>query len=359
MTVSSAMIPHSRPSLCDEDVRAVTAVLRSGQLVQGSRVEQFERAVAAFVGVHGGVAVSSGTAALELALLALGVGPGDEVILPSYVCAAPWLATVRIRARPRIVDIDLDTYAIDPVATQKALSPRTRAIIVPHPFGLAADLAKLQTLGVPLVEDCAQTLGATVAGRQVGSVGQVAVCSFYATKLLCTGEGGMLLSNDEAILETARALREYDEEPSLHAGSFNYKMTDLQAALGLSQLGRFRSFLERRAAIAAYYQQAFGHTGALLPTVPEGRMHIYYRYVVRLRPSRNAQASMDALLARMERRGVQCRRPVFRALHRYLNLDSYPASEQASETALSVPIYPSMTDDEMTRTARTLCEELA
>lgn len=359
MTVSSAMIPHSRPSLGGEDVQAVTTVLESGQLVQGPRVEQFERAVAAFVGVHGGVAVSSGTAALELALVAVGVGPGDEVILPSYVCAAPWLAVVRIGARPRIVDIDLDTFAMDPVATQKALSPRTRAIIVPHPFGLAADLATLHALGVPLIEDCAQTLGATVAGRQVGSVGHVTVCSFYATKLLCTGEGGMLLSNDEAILEKAKALREYDEEPSLHAGSFNYKMTDLQAALGLSQLGRFRSFLERRATIAAYYQQAFSRTGILLPIVPEGRTHIFYRYVVRLRPSHAAQTSMDELLAQMERRGVQCRRPVFRALHRYLNLAGYPASEQASETALSVPIYPSMTDDEMIRTARTLCEELA
>ena len=359
MTVSLAMIPHSRPSLGDEDVQAVAAVLGSGQLAQGPRVEQFERAVAAFVGVNGGVAVSSGTAALELALLALGVGPGDEVILPSYVCAAPWLGVILIVARPRIVDIDLATFAIDPGATRKALSPRTRAIIVPHPFGLAADLTKLQTLGVPLVEDCAQTLGATVVGRQVGRVGQVTVCSFYATKLLCTGEGGMLLSNDEAILEKARALREYDEEPSLQAGSFNFKMTDLQAALGLSQLSRFRSFLERRAAIAAYYQRALGPTGVLLPTVPEGRTHIYYRYVVRLRPSHDSQASMDALLTRMEHRGVQCRRPVFRALHRYLNLDGYPASEQASETALSVPIYPSMTDDEMTRTARMLCEELA
>jgi len=359
MTIASAMIPHSRPSLGGEDVQAAIAVLGSGQLVQGPRVEQFERAVAAFVGVQGGVAVSSGTAALELALLVLGVGPGDEVILPSYVCAAPWLAAIRIGARPRIVDIDLDTYAIDPVETQKALSPRTRAIIVPHPFGLAADLAKLQALGVPLIEDCAQTLGATVAGRQVGSVGQVAVCSFYATKLLCTGEGGMLLSNDEVILEKARALREYDEEPSLQPASFNYKMTDLQAALGLSQLGRFTSFLKRRAAIAAYYHRALGQAGVLCPTVPEGRTHIYYRYVVRLHPSHEVRASMDALLTRMECRGVQCRRPVFRALHRYLSLNGYPASEQASETALSMPIYPSMTDDEMTHTAQTLCEELA
>jgi len=358
VTASLHSIPHSRPTLGSEDVQALAAVARSGQLAQGARVAEFERGLAAYLALQGGVAVSSGTVALELALLALGIGPGDEVILPSYVCAAPWLATVRVGAQPRLVDVELDTYAIDPGETEKAVSPRTRAIIVPHAFGLPADLSKLQALGVPLIEDCAQTLGATEGGRPVGSVGKMAVCSFYATKLLCTGEGGMVLSNDPVILETGRALRDYDEKPTLETAAFNRKLTDLQAALGLSQLAQFRSFLERRAAIAAYYHDALRQTGLVLPAIPPGRSHIFYRYVVRLPRSRRLQQPLEELLTRLERHGVQCRRPVFRPLHRYLGLDGYPNSEEALETALSIPIYPSLTDDEMTRTAHTLCEEL-
>jgi len=352
------IIAHSKPSIEEEDVQAIATVVRSGQLCLGACVQQFERGMAAFVGVKGGVAVSSGTAALELALRALGVGPGDEVILPSYVCAAPWLATVRVGAEPRVVDIDPTTYAIDPGRASKLLSARTKAIIVPHPFGLPADLTKLQTLGIPLIEDCAQTLGATEAGRPVGSVGVMAICSFYATKLLCVGEGGMVLSQDSALLEKCQALRDYDEAPSLDAAAYNYKMTDVQAALGLSQLSRFRSFLERRASIAAAYQAGFAQTDLILPVVPEGRTHIFYRYVVKLGPTGSPCRSLDVILGRLEHRGIQCRRPVFRPLHRYLNLEDCPESEEASEAALSIPIYPSMTDEEVTRTIRTLCEEL-
>ncbi len=353
--MASHVIPHSRPTIGDQEISALTEVLRSGQVAQGPRVEAFERGMAALLEVQGGVAVGSGTVALELALLALGVGPGDEVILPSYVCAAPWLATVRVGASPRIVDIEPDTYAIDPAGAEKALSPRTRAVIVPHLFGLPADLSRLQGLGVPLIEDCAQTLGATEQGRQIGGVGQVAVCSFYATKLLCTGEGGMLLSNDAAILEKGRALRGYDEQPALEAAAFNRKMTDLQAAIGLQQLAQFELFLDRRARIAVRYQAAFATTSLVLPSIPEGRTHVFYRYVVRVPPSGR---SLDDILARLEGRGVQCRRPVFRPLHRYLNLEGFRESEQAHASALSVPLYPSMTEKEVTRTIHTVCEEL-
>lgn len=356
MTIPAPIIPHSRPTIGNEEVQALTAAVRSGQLAQGPRVKEFERGVAALVGVAGGVAVSSGTAALELALLVLGIGAGDEVILPSYVCAAPWLAVVRVGATPKIVDIEPASYAIDPAEAKKALSAHTRAIIVPHMFGLPADLTGLQALGLPLIEDCAQTLGATESGRQVGSVGAVTVCSFYATKLLCTGEGGMLLSNDRTFLEKGRALREYDEEPVLERASFNHKMTDLQAALGVSQLGRFHSFLDRRAVIAAAYRSALGQISLELPVIPPGRSHIYYRFAVRLtRGSR----PLDEVMARLEQRGVQCRRPVFRSLHRYLGLEGYSVSEEAGRTVLSLPIYPSMTDEEIHRTIRALCEELA
>lgn len=350
-------IAHSRPTLDDHDARAVTKVVRSGWLAQGARVEEFERRMAVFVGVRGGVAVGSGTAALELALLAVGVKSGDEVILPSYVCTALWLAVRRTGATPKLVDIEPETYAIDPAQAKRALTRRTRAIIVPHLFGLPADLTRLQALDVPLIEDCAQTLGATEQGRPVGSVGVAAVCSFYATKLLCTGEGGMLLSRKAIILERGRVLRKYDEEPLLVPGAFNRKMTDMQAALGLSQLRRLRLFLQRRRAIAAVYRKALARTDVVLPVVPKGRTHCFYRYVIRLQPGRHR--ALDDVVARLERRGVQCRRPVFRPLHQYLKLTGYPESEAAYRTALSVPIYPSMTDRMVARTVAVLCEELA
>jgi perosamine synthetase len=342
------MIPHSRPSLGAVEADAVLNVLHSSQIAQGPRIEAFEQGIARLIGVHGGVAVSSGTAALELALRALEVGEGDEVILPSYVCAAPWLAITRVGAKARIVDIDPDSYAIAPAQVAKTLSRRTRAIIVPHPFGLPADLTALQSLGVPLIEDCAQTLGATEAGRPVGSVGTVTVCSFYATKLLCTGEGGMVLSNDTALLDRVRALREYDEAPVLRPAAFNYKMTDLQAALGLAQLGRFSTFIERRTAIATRYRAAWSRTGLVLPEAPKGRTHVFYRFVIRVDRGRR-HLSLDRLLGMLEQRGIQCRRPVFRPLHQSLGLDECPNSDQVQASACSVPLYPALTEDEVTQ----------
>lgn len=357
MKGTPAVIPHSRPTLGQEESRALAAVVRSGRVAQGPRVEQFEQGVAAFLGLAGGVALSSGTAALETALLALGVEAGDEVILPSYVCSALWLAVMRVGAVPRIVDVEPGTYAISPEEARKAVTARTKAMIVPHPFGLPADLTALEGLGVPIVEDCAQTLGALERGRPVGTVGVLTVCSFYATKLLCTGEGGMLLSNDQALLERARALRDYDEAPALDAAAFNRKLTELQAAMGLVQLDQLRGFLDRRAALAARYSAALADSGLGLPVVPEGRTHVFYRYVVRL-----AEAGLhpvEGTIARLAARGIQCRRPVFRPLHQYLGLEGYPASEEAFATALSIPIYPSMTDREVERTIQAVREEAA
>ncbi|MEK7762248.1 MAG: DegT/DnrJ/EryC1/StrS aminotransferase family protein, partial [Nitrospirota bacterium] len=236
MTITTTMIPHSRPSIDQEEIRAVTAVLQSGHLAQGAVVERFERGMAAYFGVVGGVAVNSGTMALEVALRVLDIGPGDEVILPSYVCAAPWQAVQRVGAQARLVDIEPETFQIDADLARAAITSKTRAIIVPHLFGLPADLTALTSLGLPIIEDCAQTLGALEQGRAVGSVGTLTVCSFYANKLLCTGEGGMVLSNDSVLLERARALREYDGAPSLNPLASNLKITDLQAAVGLAQL---------------------------------------------------------------------------------------------------------------------------
>lgn len=351
-------IPHSKPSLGPEELRAVTEVLRSGQITAGPMVAQFERGVAAYIGLHGGVAVSSGTVALELALRALGVGHGDNVILPSYGCSAPWLAVQRVGAQARLVDINPTTYNLDPQKVRKARTSRTRAVIVPHMFGLPADLTSLQALDIPLIEDCAQTLGAMEQGRAVGSVGTLTVCSFYATKLLCTGEGGMVLSNDEALLERVRALREYDKAPSLNSAAGNCKLTDLQAAIGVAQLNQLGEFLEKRSALAALYRDVLPAEMFTVPAVPAGRTHVYYRFVVRLMKGLQSADEFTDYLSRLAHRGLQCRKPVFRPLHRYLDLPDFPASDDADASAISLPIHPSLTEEAIRQAAHILQEEL-
>jgi perosamine synthetase len=359
MTTVATMIPHSRPAIDQEDMQATAEVLGSGQIAQGPWVERFERGMAAFFGLQGGVAVSSGTAALELALRALRIGAGDEVIMPSYVCSAPWLATQRVGAQATLVDIDRDTFNIDPLAACRAVTARTRAIIVPHLFGLPADLAALEQLGIPLIEDCAQTLGATEQGRPIGTVGRLAVCSFYATKLLCAGEGGMVLSNEEALLERVMSLREYDGASTLDSSSFNLKLTDLQAALGLSQLGRFPAFQERRRFLAAAYRESLSSKAVVCPSVPPGRTHGYYRFTIRIPHLRTDPDGLLSLISRFEQQGIHCRKPVFRPLHRYLDQSGFPNSDEADRTALSIPLYPDLTDDEVRQIQQSLAKVLS
>ncbi|MGH7182689.1 MAG: DegT/DnrJ/EryC1/StrS family aminotransferase [Nitrospiraceae bacterium] len=359
MTTVATIIPHSRPSIDEEDLRATAEVLRSGQVAQGPYVERFERAMAGFFGLRGGVAVSSGTASLELALRALRIGAGDEVIMPSYVCPAPWLATQRVGAKARLVDIDLSSFNIDPFAVSRVVNAKTRAVIVPHLFGLPADLTALERLGIPLIEDCAQTIGVTEQGRPVGTVGQLTICSFYATKLLCAGEGGMVLSNDRALLERVRLLREYDGAMTLDPSSFNLKLTDLQAALGFSQLRRFQSFQDRRSFLAATYRDALSFKAVFLPSAPPGRAHGYYRFTIRVPHLRTDPDGLFGLIRRLEQEGIHCRKPVFRPLHHYLDLSGFPNSDEADRTALSIPLYPDLTEEEVRQVHQSLTKVLS
>src|SRR5437016_4637329 len=260
--------------------------------------------MAKVTGQSQGVAVSSGTAALYLALMALGIGARDEVVIPSYVCTALWHAVRLTGAKPVLADIDPVTFHLSPQAMTRVLTCHTKAVIVPHMFGLPADIETIKRHGVHVIEDCAQTLGVTVHGAPVGGMGKLAICSFYATKLLTTGEGGMVLGRDKSLVGRVRALRQYDEQHAPEC-AFNYKMTDLQAALGLCQVARLESFLARRRAIAARYHEAILQAGLTPPTLPPGLEHGYFRYVVRL------PHPVDPALDRAARTlGIGCRRPV-------------------------------------------------
>lgn len=333
-------ISHSRPSLNEREALAILEVIRGGEIVQGSKVRQFEEAMAEYVGVNGAVAVSSGTAALHLALLALGIGKDDQVLMPSYVCTAVLNAVNFTGATPVLADIDSETFNISATSIADKLSTKTKAIIVPHLFGQPADLEALINFGVPVIEDCAQALGAEYQNRPVGSLGTLAVFSFYATKVISTGEGGMVLGHSQEFLDRIRDLRDYDNRLEYEL-RFNYKMTDLQAAMGLVQLSKLPEFLAKRHEIAHRYQQAFEDLPVTCPHEHPDRTHIYYRYVLKVR------SKLEEILTECERRRINFRRPVFKPLHHYLNLKGFPDTNQVYQRALSVPIYPDLGAEEI------------
>jgi len=316
-------------------------------LAQGAEVAAFEAEMGAWLGLPPGVAVHSGTAALHLALVGMGVGRDDEVILPSYVCVAPLHAVEYVGATPRLADVDPGTYNLDPADVRRRLTRRTRAIIVPHQFGLPADLEALLALGVPVIEDCAQAIGARYRDRPVGTLGTVNIVSFYATKLLTTGEGGMLLSRDRALLNRLRDRRDYDERRR-HAVRYNYKLTDFQAALGRSQLRRLPAMLARRAAIAGRYRRAWADLPVRLPSPGRGCTHAYHRFVL------GVPTAAAPLARRLTGLGVIARLPVYRPIHLTLGLDGFPGATQAYRHALSVPLYPALTSREEGRVVRAL-----
>ena len=335
-------IPHSRPSLSSSDTAAVSRVIESGQLSQGPVVSSFEKKLSGYIGKKQGAATSSGTAALHLALQALETKAEDEVIIPSYVCTAVLNAVLYTGAQPVIVDIDSRTYNISVDAVKKAISGRTRAIIAPHMFGCPAHIDGLKELGIPVIEDCAQAVGATIGDKKAGSTGHLSVFSFYATKVMTTGEGGMVLGDSEDLMAKIKDLRDYDNKDQ-YILRYNYKMTDLQASLGIEQLSRLEEFIQKRREIADRYFQAFGESSLSLPVYKEGKSHIYYRFVV------ETEEDASSSIQRLQNNGIMAMRPVFLPLHRFLNLSGFPQTMEAWQKGISIPLYPSLTEEEIQR----------
>ncbi len=342
-------VPHSRPTLGAEEAEAARRVVLSGQLSQGVETRAFEDEVAELVGRRHAIAVSSGTAALHLALTVLEARGDSEVIFPSYVCSALLHATRASGARPVVCDIDANTLNLDSCDAARRESPATRAAIVPHMFGLPAGMPAFVGKGMAIIEDCAMAIGATSKGRPVGSFGEISICSFFATKVICSGgEGGMLLADDQAVAEQARAVREYDSLPANEI-RYNYKMTDLAAAVGRAQLRRLPEFVDRRREIAAVYHRRLRQLDLRLP---ENDEHIYFRYVI--------QGRKDAkhFVREMEQRDVQVRRPVFRPLHNELGYSdaNFPATAVAHRHNVSLPLYPSLEKAEIERVVEAVAQ---
>lgn len=346
------IVHHSRPWVADEDIAAVAATLRGRYLAEGERVKAFEAELARAVGQRHGVATSSGTAALHLALLALGVEEGDEVVLPSYVCTAVLNAVNYVHARPVLCDVDAETGNLDPADARRKIGPHTAAVIAVHLFGHPAELDWIHEVGVPVIEDCAQALGASYEGRPAGSFGAISVFSFYATKVISTGEGGMACTSSEELAGRMRELRDYDNRDRYEV-RYNYKMSDVQASLGIAQLVRLPQALARRRALAARYDAALGEAGVGLPPRREGCDPIFYRYVIRT-------PGVAQLLSEFARRSIECKRPVFLPLHYYLNGHGpeLPGTERAYAESLSIPLYPALSDEAAYRVMQAACAVL-
>lgn len=332
-------IRHSRPTIDDRDIASVKQTLRSGYIGNGPICKKFERDFSKYIGVRQSVATNSGTAALHLALLVLGIGPKDEVIIPSFVCTAVLNAVNFVGAKAKLADIELDDFNLSFDDAKKRLSKKTKAIILPHMFGKSADIHNFLKIGIPIIENCAQSVGAKLHGKRIGSFGALSIFSFYATKMLTTGYGGMVCSNNSLYIKRIKDFIDTDERQDYKV-RYNYKMSDIAAALGLSQLDKLSSFIVKRRKLARIYGEILSNSKRIL--LPSSEGHIYFRYVIRVR------GDIKKIIKELTRKGIEAKRPVFKPLHQYLSLNGsdYPNTEVAYNSAISLPIYPLLGEGE-------------
>jgi dTDP-4-amino-4,6-dideoxygalactose transaminase len=350
------MIPAARPQIGAEERAAVDRVMQSGMLAQGPEVAAFETEFSTIVDGRHSIAVNSGTSALHMALLALGVGPGDEVIVPSFSFAATANSVALTGATPVFVDIETDYFAVDPAAVEAAITPRTRAIMPVHLYGHPADLVALAEIAkrhdLLIVEDAAQAHAAAVNGIPVGAWGDAAAFSFYPTKNMTSGEGGMVTTSSDEVARVTRLLRNQGMERRYEneVVGFNTRMTDIHAAIGRVQLTKLAGWTAQRQANAAFLSKNLA--GVVTPPTADGFEHVFHQYTIRV-----VDADRDAFATELTSRGVgngvYYPTPIHRLPSFRLDLD-LPVTERATAQVLSLPIYPSLTEDELATIVETV-----
>lgn len=367
----NSFLPYCLPLIGEEEIAEVADSLRSGWVTAGPKVKRFEQDFAAYIGAKHAIAVNSCTAALHTSLSALGIGPGDEVIVPTLTFCATANVVVHLGATPVIVDVD-QNFQMSIEAMYRAITPRTKAIVVVHYAGQACTLNDIMAVAhshnIPIVEDAAHAVGAEYEGAKVGSHGNTVCFSFYAIKNMTTGEGGMIATSDDALAGRLRLLslhgmsrdawKRYTEAGSwyyeiMEAG-YKYNMTDIQAALGIHQLRRLDGFIRRRQEIAVMYDEGFSDMTELLlpPRLPE-RNHTFHLYPIRLLPDRlklNRSEFIDELHTRNIGTSVHFiplhRHPFYHERYGY-RPDQFPVAEDIYRGLLSLPLYPKMTDQDV------------
>ena len=346
------MIHIAKPQMGPEEKQAVLEVLDSGMLAQGPRVKAFEEAFASMCGVKHAIATTSGTTALHLAMLAHGIGAGDEVITSPFTFISSANSVLFTGASPVFVDIDPMTFNLDSAQIEAAITPRTRAILPVHLYGLMADIGAIMKIaerhGLLVIEDACQAHGAEYLGKRAGSF-STGTFSFYPTKNITSAEGGMITTDDDTIAESCRTIRQHGMRRRYYQDElgFNFRMTDVHAAIGLAQLGKLERFNTTRIANAAFYTEHL--RGVATPTVPNGYRHVFHQYTVRV-----AGGQRDAFVEHMKAHGVGCATYYPVPIHKqtyYVNELGYdvsmPVAEQAALEVVSLPVHPALSEDDL------------
>ena len=346
------MIHIASPVIGDEEKQGVLEVLDSGMLAQGSKVKALEEAFADYCGVEHAVATSSGTTALHVALLANEIGEGDEVITSSFTFISSANSVLFTGARPVFVDIDPVTFNLDPDLMEAAITPRTKAIMPVHLFGLPADMGAIMALAeeydLMVIEDACQAHGAGYNGKKAGSFG-TGCFSFYPTKNMTTGEGGMITTNDEEIAEECRVIRQHGMRRRYYHDElgYNFRMTDVHAAIGLGQLEKLEQFNEARIANAAYFSQHL--EGVTVPTVPDDRHHVFHQYTIRV-PDGRRDTLREHLKDNGVGTGIYYPVPIHKQTYYTQELGyevRLPEAERAADEVLSLPVHPALSREDL------------
>lgn len=387
--MSQSTIPLSSPDVSEEDIAAVTAVLRTPRLSLGPKIPEFEKAVAEFTGAKHAVAVSSGTAALHLCVRALGIGDGDphsyvggglrgasEVITTPFSFVASANCMLFERAVPRFVDIEPETFCIDPAKIEAAITPNTRAILGVDIFGQVADWNALERIAaqhnLALIEDSCEALGSSADGRKAGAFGDCGTFAFYPNKQMTTGEGGMVVTDRDDIALAARMMRNQGRDPDSawlehKVLGYNYRLSDISAALGISQLKRLPELIAKRSQVASWYAEALAPLGGHLRTpLPREETDVsWFVYVVSL-ASRYSAEDRDRILAHLRKRGIGCNnyfpcihlQPLYRDLYGFCG-GEFPIAEAAADRSIALPFSARMTKEQVETVASALQEALA
>jgi len=347
-------IPHNRPTIGAEEINAVTEALSNLELTLGTKVKKFESDFSKFIGLPS-VSSSSGTAALQLALAVVGVSKNDKVLLPAYTCISVALPILYQRAKPILVDVNYD-YNISVDDLRKKISPEIKALIVPHMFGYPARINEIKEIcdeyNIYLIEDCAQSIGAECDGEKVGTFGDIAIFSFYATKMMTSIQGGMISTRNPEWLKEITELRFHDQHRSLEDDmdkriKYNYMMSDIDAAVGIEQLKKLEKFIKRRREIATIYKKELGDVRLIHPIEEKGKKHVYSRYLIR-----SDNNPVDVIQALREH-NITCEMMHVPPLHKRALIKEFNKNEQFHntdqivKTSISLPIYHSMSNEEL------------